>query len=218
MITIYLTGVLLLVVGLYFLFCFFTNALAAFLHVNEPVHDADVLIVEGWLSQRFAESVKEEFQKGTYKYILISGFADEIYSRYDGKEITKSDTSPDAPLASIRLQMGIDSTKIKIVEISNSVKIHRTFAMAQAAGKWLQNNDPSVRSVNICTSWNHGRKTWCAYRKILGDTFNVGILTFPKETIPVHKWWTTRGGFRWQVWALANYLYAVLWPVSLIPD
>jgi len=92
MITIYLTGVLLLVVGLYFLFCFFTNALAAFLHVNEPVHDADVLIVEGWLSQRFAESVKEEFQKGTYKYILISGFADEIYSKHDGKEITKSDT------------------------------------------------------------------------------------------------------------------------------
>jgi hypothetical protein len=216
-IVVYLTSGLLLVAGLYFLFCFSTNALTEFLRVNEPIQDAEVLIVEGWISGKFDEAVKEEFQKGSYKYILISGFADED-SEFGSTEITEGDTSRTASLASILIQMGIDSSKIKIVAISKSIKIHKTFAMAQAAGKWLQNNDPSIRRVNICTVWSHGRKTWCAFRKILSDTFSVGIITFPKETLPVDKWWTTRSGFRWQVWSFANYLYALLWPVSLLPD
>jgi hypothetical protein len=218
MTAIYSTGALLLLAGLYFLFCFLTNALAEFLNVDEPVREAEVLIVEGWLSAKFGESVKEEFQKGAYKYILIPGLANEINSKHDGKEITSGDTSGDAPLAAALIQMGIDSSKIKIAEISNSIKTHKTFTMAQAAGKWLQHNDPAVRRVNICTGRNHGRKTWCAYRKILGDTFHVGILTVPKESLPKHNWWTIRDGFRERLWSFANYLYAVLWPVSLLPD
>jgi len=215
---VYLTGGLLLVASLYFLFCFSTNALTEFLRVNKPIPDAEVLIVEGWISGKFDEAaVKEEFQKGSYKYILISDFADED-SEFDGKTITEDDTSRSASFASKLIQMGIDSSKIKIVEKSNSIKIHKTFAMAQAAGKWLKNNDPSIRRVNVCTVWSHGRKTWCAFQKILDDTFSVGIITFPKETLPVNKWWTTRSGFRWQVWSFANYLYAMLWPVSLLPD
>ena len=75
--------------------------------------------------------------------------------------------------------------------------------MARAAEKWLYNNDPSVRRVDVCTAWSHGRKTFgLAHRRILGDSFNIGILTFPKETLPMQKWWTTRSGFRGQVCTL----------------
>lgn len=214
----YFAGISLLVAGFYFLFCFATNALLEFLRVNEPVRDAEVLIVEGWLSGEFGEFVKDEFQKGTYKYILISGYSHQIDPNYDGEEIADYDISHDTPLASMLLTKEIDSSMIKTINVPDSIKIHRTFAMARAAGKWLYNNDPSVRRVNICTAWSHGRKTWTAHRRILGDSFNIGILTFPKETLPMQKWWTTRSGFRGQAWAFANYTYAVLWPVSLVPD
>ena len=143
----YFAGISLLVAGFYFLFCFVTNSLLEFLRVNEPVHDAEVLIVEGWLSGEFSEFVKDEFQKGAYKYILISGYSQQIDSNHDG-EIAEDDTSHDALLASMLLTKEIDSSKIKTINVPDSITIHRTFAMARAAEKWLYNNDPSVRRVD----------------------------------------------------------------------
>ncbi len=217
-ITLYISGFLLLSAGVYVLICFAANALADFFNVNEPVPNAEVLIVEGWVSGRFAESIKEEFFKGGYRYILISGLAQDMSMEKGVKEIPPGNSSRAANLAFRLLKSGIDSSKVKIVEAPHSIEIHKTFSMAKAAARWLHSSDPSITRVNIFTTCNHGRKTWCAYRRVFGKRLFVGILTFPQRSIPVRNWWTARRGFRWQARAFANYVYAVAWPISLVPD
>ena len=213
-VALYVGGAVLLAAGLYVLFCFTGNALANFLRVNDPIPNAEVLIVEAWIPGRFAESVKEEFSKGKYRYILLSGLAQDM-DVTGAKETVSGNYSK---IASSLAKAGLDSEKLKTVSIPNSTRAHKTFSMAKSAANWLHINDPSATRINVLTAGNHGRKTWCAYKRVFGGRFSVGILSFPQHRYPLRTWWTTRRGFIWQVASLANYAYATVWPLSLVPD
>ncbi len=199
-----LTAVVLLL-GFPFLFNIMKNAVCAYLRVYKPVDDARVLIVEGWLFPRYFPDVKNEFQRGGYDYILISG---EFRT---GKSV-KSDCER---LRWALADLGVDSARIKAVEIRVK-KLHNTLAMALAAKQWLNENDPAAKRVNICTWRSHGRKTLVSYRRALGKTYRVGILSLPRNARPVRDWWKKCEGFRWLVWRLGGALYAAVWPLSRV--
>jgi hypothetical protein len=196
------------------LYNFSTNTLAQYLSVNKPINDAEVLLVEGWVPKKLLGYVKEEFYKSSYKYILVSSMDGEYVSEHDRGQGIYSDT---INVAHELVNMGIDSSKIKIVSCP-STEIHRTFSMALAARKWVNVNDPMIRYINVFTTQNHGRKTWCSYQKVFGDSIKVGIITYPKRKLPVSQWWFTRSGVRYQLYSLAGYIYVKLWPVALLED
>jgi hypothetical protein len=196
----------------FLLYNFSANAMAQFLNVNKPINNAEVLLVEGWVPKRLLRYVKEEFSGGSYRYILISGMDGEYIADPDERKKIYSNV---LNVAHELENMGIDSSKIKVVSCS-STSMHRTFSMALTARKWLNVNDPAVKLINISTAWSHGRKTWCAYQRVLGDSIKVGILTYPKRRLPISQWWLTRRGFTYQAYWLAGYIYAALWPIALL--
>lgn len=190
---------------------FSANALAQFLNVNKSVENAEVLVVEGWVHNGTLKYVKDEFSKGSYKYILVSGMENGTVQGQVKKRIDSDASS----VAQELIDMGIEPSKVK-VSACNSTSMHRTFSMAVAAKKWLSMNDPSIKRINICTAWSHGRKTWCAYQRVFGDNIRVGILTYPKRQTPISQWFLKRGGLRYQLYSLAGYIYVTLWPINLL--
>lgn len=111
--------------------------------------------------------------------------------------------------------LGINSTKIRAVEI-REVRFHNTLAMALAAKDWLKKNDPEIARVNICTVSIHGRKTWIAFKRALGNTCSVGILSFPQNKFPAPILENSNVKFQWLVRRLANVIYATFWPLSMV--
>ena len=218
MIILILAGIPIVGAAAYLCFNFVSNSIVEYLLVNKPVPQAEVLVVEGWLYEfkKLVPSVSDEFNKGNYKYILISGKSYETISAFSGRDTIES---PSSSLEGLLLKNGIDSSKIKIVEI-HSVDMHKTFSMARSARNWLSQNDPDVKKINVCTAGAHGRKTWWAYKRMLGNRVSVGILSFSTGTLQTwtRKWLERRCGTRWLVYALAGYFYARFWPISFIPD
>jgi hypothetical protein len=198
--------------GLFLLHNFSANAIAQFLIANKPINDAEVLLVEGWFPKGLLGYVKEEFNKGSYRYILVSGMDNEYVSSPDHEQRIYSNASY---VARELMNMDIDSSKIIVVS-SASTNIHKTFSMASAVKKWISLKDPTVKRINIISAWSHGRKSWCAYQRILGDSIKVGIFTYPVRQLPMSQWWLTRSGFTYQVFSLVGYTYAALWPVALL--
>jgi hypothetical protein len=146
---------------------FSANAIAQFLYVNNPIEDAEVLLVEGWIHNAILKYIKEEFLKSSYKYILVSGMEYQSVPVQDyNQEPIESNASS---VVQALIDIGIEPSKIKVAAC-HSTNIHKTFSMAFAAKKWFSLNDPSVKHINLCTAWSHGRKTWCAYKKVLERT------------------------------------------------
>ena len=199
----------------FFLFNFFSNALAQFLNVNKPIDDGEVLIVEGWINSKLLVNVKEEFEKRHYKYILVSEMDNDSGSMTTRNQNDQTYNNV-FRITNELITLGINTSKIRVVTCHTTI-IHKTFSMAQSARNWLRTNDPTVRRINICTGWSHGRKSWCAYQRIFGSAFCIGILTYPQSQKPVEKWWLSRGGrFRSQLFSLTGYIYSALWPISLL--
>jgi hypothetical protein len=188
------------------------NALSSYLRVYKPIPDAQILIVEGWIFKNLIPYVSKEFQNGRYKYILISGESDTIDSNGGRPTELSSDSER---VTRVLVSTGIDPAKIRDVEI-HQIHNHNTLAMALAAKEWLDKNDPAVTRVNVCTAGTHGQKTWIAYKRALGKTFSVGILSFPRKKIPVYMWWKEGGGLRWLLWRWGGAIYALFWPLSMV--
>jgi hypothetical protein len=198
----------------FLLYNFSANTIAHFLNVNKPINDAEVLLVEGWFPKRLMEYVKKEFNKGSYRYVLVSGMDNEYVSDPDHEQKIYSNA---ASVAQELINMDIDPAKIIVVSCS-SKNIHKTFSMALTIRRWVKLNDPAIKRINVITAWSHGRKTWCTYQRIFDDSIKIGILTYPMRQLPISQWWLSRSGFRYQVYSLVGYIYAALWPVALLDE
>lgn len=194
------------------MFNIFKNALSAYLRSNKPVLGAEVLIVEGWIFRSLVDDVKQEFDKGGYRYLFIP---DE-----PPVSDTSSQSRPDSgsrgyALASRLMAIGVDSTKIRIMEVSG-IQNHHTLSTALATRDWFAKNDPDVRHVNVCTAGIHARKTWNAYKRSFGKGYRVGILSIPHRNRPIHTWWKRCESFKWLLWRFGGALYAAVWPLSWV--
>jgi hypothetical protein len=191
------------------------NALNAYLSVDKPVPGAQVLIVEGWLFGHLIPNVKKEFEAGRFSYILVS---------WQPQESGPTDTRSTIPardrerIARTLMSLGIDSSKIIVVKV-HPESTHNTLVMALAIKKWFLENDPAVSRVNVCTVGDHGRKTWIAYKRALGKSFGVGILSFRQKQFPVSLWWKdSDGGMRWHLLRWIGAVYVAWWPLSWVSD
>jgi hypothetical protein len=193
---------------------FAKNALAAYLIVNKPVSDARVLIVEGWIFGNLIPDVKFEFLKGRYDYLLVAWQPKTAESN----DLLKPDGEGERVDTREKLiAAGLDSSKIRVVSLPQ-IAVHNTLAMALTVGKWLRANDPAATRVNVCTANVHGRKTWVAYKRALGGSGSVGIISFTRRNIPVLKWWkkSPGGGMRFLLRRWAGVIDAAWCPISWV--
>jgi hypothetical protein len=165
-----------------------------FLCINKPVQ-ADVLVIESWLSNCMLKEAATEFSHGGYRYCLVTG---------------KKNKAIRSPVDAL-VRFGIDSNKVKSAE-AKMHKGYNTFYMAQAAQEWLIVNDPTVSRINVFTAGPHGRKSWIINKRVFGKKYNIGILCASVEKCNSQMWWQSKRGTFFLVKYGLGCIYAQFWP------
>lgn len=169
------------------------HAAFSYLSRSKPT-TADVLVIEGWLTDRMLKEAAAEYLRGNYRYCLLSGRS--YLSR-----------SPEELL----IRSGIDSTSVKFTD-AETRKGHNTYHIALAARQWLQTHDPNVMSINIFTAGPHGPKSWIIFKRVFGKNYRVGVLTSSIERSDTDLWWESKQGTRNLIKYVIGYFYGMLWP------
>lgn len=173
-----------------------------FLAVNSPV-TADILVVEGWVTDNAIKAALDEFQGNSYRHVVTTGIPVERGSYL-------AEYKNFAQIAASTLQkMGLEKEKITVIP-SPEVRKDRTYASAVAFRQWLEETDiqPKPQGINIVSESTHARRSWLIYKKVLADRMRVGIIAIPSQTYNPQRWWMYSAGVRAVIDETVAYIYA----------
>ncbi len=63
--------ILLIIIGLFTFHQMIFRSLFTFLSVTQPVQNASILVIEGWLFEYMLKEAADEFERGQYAYCII---------------------------------------------------------------------------------------------------------------------------------------------------
>ena len=99
----------------------------------------------------------------------------------DGKDRIANNYNSIAEIARNNLiSFGIDSSVIVAVP-GRRAWLNRTLTSALAFRDWLKISDMKVKGINIISLGVHARRTWMTYRKVLGKSYDIGIISLPES-------------------------------------
>lgn len=128
----------------------------------------------------------------------------------DGKERIINDFESHAEIARNKLvTFGLDSASVVAVP-GKRVKMNRTLTSALAFKDWLKTSPIEVKAINIISLGMHSRRTSMTFNKILGKSYNIGIISLPDNSGSVNK-----SSDRFGV--LGEFLRLVYYRIILIP-
>ncbi len=159
----------------------------------------EFLVVEGWVPTYALNEAVVLFNDDGYRKVLTSGCA-------VSDEWIPSDTY--AAWAATRLKrIGMKTDLVQPIPCSASRR-DRTYNSALAVKKWLEDNDPSVKSIDVLTLGPHARRTRLLYQMAFGNTMTIGVIAVEdKDYDPAH-WWRTSEGVRSVIGEGIAYFYA----------
>ena len=98
----------------------------------------------------------------------------------DGKNRIVNDFESYAEIARNDLiTSGIDSSFVIAVP-GKRARLNRTLTSALAFRDWLKASDFKVEGINIISLGVHARRTWMTYKKVLGKSYEIGIISLPE--------------------------------------
>ncbi|NEP42602.1 MAG: YdcF family protein, partial [Okeania sp. SIO2H7] len=160
----------------------------SFLALTSPIK-ADILIVEGWMSDYAVKLAIAEFQQGAYQKLITTGSP-------IGKGYYLSEYNNFAELtAATLITLGFDPDRVVTIPTPQVVK-YRTAASAIAVKEWLTTSNLKVDSINIYTLGPHARRNWMIYRNILSPDIQVGVIALEPKDYNPHRWWQSSAGMR----------------------
>jgi hypothetical protein len=191
---------LLLASGLLAFFLF--HRIFPFLAVHAPIK-SDFLIVEGWIPDYAMAELEEEFARGEYRLLIITGnpiLKGEHLSEYRNyAELTRANL----------LRTGWDENKVVAVSSAEALR-ERTFAAAQALRAWGVSEGIDLTRFNVMTRGAHGRRTWLLYHKAFEGQSEIGVLSGIDLRFDHKRWWISSEGVREVLNETIAYLYAKL--------
>ncbi len=171
----------------------------SFLAVTTPI-EADLLIVEGWMSDYAVKSAIAEFNRGAYQKLITTGatIGKGFYlSEYDNlAEIT----------AATLITLGVAPDRVVAVP-SPQVTKYRTTASAIAVKEWLETSNLKINSINIYSLGPHARRSWMIYRNVFSPDIQVGVIAIEPKGYDPEKWWQSSAGMRTVVGEAIAYFY-----------
>ncbi len=172
----------------------------SFLAVTSPI-DADLLIVEGWMSDYAVKSAIEEFNQGNYQKLITTGSPigkGHYLSEYKNfAEIT----------AATLIVLGFNPDLVIPVPTPKVIK-YRTAASAIAVKKWLATSNLKVNSINVYTLGTHARRSRMSYRRVFSPEIKVGVIAVEPQGYNYQKWWHSSAGVRTVIGEAIAYFYA----------
>ncbi|NES75289.1 MULTISPECIES: ElyC/SanA/YdcF family protein [Okeania] len=171
----------------------------SFLALTSPIK-ADILIVEGWMSDYAVKLAITEFQQGAYQKLITTGSP-------IGKGYYLSEYNNFAELtAATLIALGVDPDRVVAIPTPQVVK-YRTAASAIAVKEWLKTSHMKVNSINIYTLGPHARRSWMIYRNIFSPDIQVGVIALEPKDYNPHRWWQSSAGMRTVVGEAIAYFY-----------
>ncbi|MEI6455532.1 MAG: ElyC/SanA/YdcF family protein, partial [bacterium] len=167
-----------------------------------PVHrvNAEVLVLEGYVTDYVIDSAVREFKRGNYKLLITTGTPLET-----GHLLIAYDNTANVAYATL-LRSGFDSTRLVTVP-SKEIRNDRTYNSAKELAKWLKLNRPDVRSINLMTMSVHGGRSRMLFQSAMGDAYKVGIISIKNYYYGKDNWWKTGKGFRETLNEAIGYFY-----------
>jgi len=170
--------------------------------ILSPVHreKTGILVLEGFISDYVLEDAINEFTNNHYTLLITTGTPLEygdLLERYHN-------TSRVAGMSLIKL--GFDSTKLVMIG-TDEIRNERTYNSAIKLKKWICANRPDIRAINLMTMSVHGGRSQLLFKKALGDSIRVGIISVPNFYYGPHSWWRSSKGFRETMNEAIGYFY-----------
>ncbi|NJL44635.1 MAG: DUF218 domain-containing protein [Leptolyngbyaceae cyanobacterium SM2_3_12] len=163
--------------------------LARFLNISRPIL-ADVLVVEGWLSDEALTLASKLFWQDNYRVIITTG---PPLTR--GTFLSEYKTHAALSAATL-VQLGVPKHLI-IPLPCPAVEQFRTYTSALAVKQWLEIHQPGLRRLNLFTMSCHARRSWYIYRRLFAAAnLAVGVIATDPTGFDLQTWWTTSSGFR----------------------
>ncbi len=178
----------------------FVRTLHPFLEMTRRT-GGEVLAVEGWGPDFSFRAAAEEFSRGGYGRLVVTGGPVEKGAPFIGH-----DTYAALGAATIGSMTG--RTNLAIAVPAPQVRTDRTYASAVALRKWLLRSGPLPKKLDVLTTGPHARRTWLLFRAAFPGTVEVGIIAVPDERYDAARWWTSSDGFRTTTSEFIAYLYA----------
>jgi uncharacterized SAM-binding protein YcdF (DUF218 family) len=176
--------------------------LYSFLAVTSPI-TADVLVVEGWVTDYALKQAFTEFESGSYGQVITTGIPVE-------RGFYLSEYKDYAAIAAATLEkMGVPKEKLAIVPTPGVIK-NRTQAAAVTLQEWIANSNNQIDSVNLFSSDAHARRSWMTFKKILSPQIKVGIIAAQPTGYDSNKWWGSSEGVRVVIAEAIAFVYALL--------
>jgi uncharacterized SAM-binding protein YcdF (DUF218 family) len=172
-----------------------------FLAVTSPIK-ADVLVVEGWVTDYAVEQAFSEFKSGSYRQIFTTGGPVER-----GFYLVEYNNFAAIAAATLK-KLGVQAEKVTVVPAPDVIK-DRTHASAIALRQWLANSKFPIKSMNLLTSDAHARRTWLIFQQVLAPKIKVGIIAAKPVNYNPDKWWTSSEGVRTVTSEIIAYIYAL---------
>ena len=178
-----------------------------FLSVTRRV-EASTLVIEGWIHPYAIETGVREFRSGMYDRIVVTGGPVSGIGDY------RNDFQTTASVGVDNLRANGVPPHLLHAAPARAAARDRTFAAAVALGSWLKREQPTVTRINVLTEDCHGRRTRLLYRRALGSSFDVGIISVKNPDYNPRRWWRYSEGVREVLGEFTAYIYArfFFWP------
>lgn len=178
------------------------GSLYPFLAAVEPLPEAEILVVEGWLPDYALEAALAQFDRGNYRQLVTTGLPLERGSYL--VEYRDFATLAAATLAAV----GADRDRLVAVP-GPAVMKDRTYASAVALREWSIATGTQVRAIDLISLGPHTRRSWLLFQLALSEIdVSVGAIAVEPMDYDPQRWWQSSAGVRSVISEAIAYLYA----------
>ncbi len=189
------------------MFFIFTH-LYPFLAVTSPIKTADILVVDGWISDYALEQAAIEFKNNTYRQLITIGSpVDQGFYLAEYKNFAEIG-------AATLNKLGVPKERIVTVVTPQVIK-DRTHASALVLRQWISDANLPIESINLFTSDAHARRSWLIYKNIFAPQIKVGVIAAAPPNYDANKWWSSSEGVRVIMSETIAYIYALFFTTKI---
>lgn len=173
-----------------------------FLAINQPVPGAQLLAVEGWISEQELDQAVTAFASGGYALLVTTGGPMERWSGLIG-------FSGYAEFSADYLRRhGVPPDRVVAVPAPASAQ-DRTFLSAVKLREWLRDDGRRYDSIDVLSSGTHARRSRRLFREALGPELDVGVLSVQPSGYDPQAWWRSSAGVK----AVLGEAISMVWTV-----
>lgn len=176
----------------------------SWLAYHDPLANAEVLVVEGFLPDYALLMAVLEFERGNYNYIVTTGIPFT-----NGMGLCTYDNYADQARA-VLINLGVPQEKVFSAPTHEAYR-DRTYSSAVALRKWFEAHGGLPVSFNMYSMGAHAARSSYLYRQAFAGTgVKIGVLNAPDLTFDQRHWWKNSKGFRTVPVEALGYLFVRL--------